>query len=115
MITTIQPSDTSKDNTAYWYEHFKKFQQSNLSKTNYSKQHHLVIHQFMYWSRKFEVTLANQDKPSDNDFVAVKMQPELRVQPNNVLCTLEIGSYGRLLIHDVSALKSILMLLESRS
>ena len=119
MNTMTQPLDVSieKDST-YWYKQFQKFQKSGLSKTAYSKQHSLVKHKFMYWSRKFEVALTKQvkkGKESHSDFVAVKMKPVLSASPINVLCTLEIGPHSRLLIHDLSALKTIVTLLESNS
>jgi hypothetical protein len=109
-----QPLEIPVEKSSYWYKHFQKFQQSGLSKTAYSNQYQLVKPQFMYWSKKFEVALAKENKKSNSDFVAVQIKQE-EIEPIDVLCTLEFGSHRRLLIHSVSALKSILTLLESGS
>ena len=55
-------------NKNQWKAHVEACNGSGLSKSKYAKQHDLVYHNFIYWSKKLA------KKPA-NDFVAVTVKP----------------------------------------
>lgn len=99
--------------TINWYDHFLNFKKSGLSKAAYAKQNNIIKHRFIYWCRKFEVREPKKSVKSSakNNFVALKVKSTVAF-PVEILCTLEIDSRSKILVHDLSALKTILASLE---
>lgn len=108
MENQTQSTESRLKDKAVWHKHYQQYKQSGLSKTVYSQQHNLVLHQFMYWSRKFDDAAIQQNIKTENTFLPVKIKPTLDSNAGNVLCSLELSENKRLLIHDLSALRFIL-------
>ncbi len=52
----------------FWKQHITDWQANNMSQSEYCRQHHLSVHRFTYWKRKF--------KPSpDQSFIELKLPP----------------------------------------
>jgi hypothetical protein len=94
----------------YWYQHFQNYQRSNLSKSAYVREHKISKNRFMYWSRKFELASPSSNQDVSDGFVAVKMKSESSKKLNPILCTMQLGDH-QILIHDITALSSIIQLL----
>ena len=102
--------ENSVENEAFWKLHFKQFKRSRLSKTAYARNHHLVLHRFMYWSRKFETMKPVTHSVDHQDFIPVQLPTKAArdTPPPQILCTLRLTNGQQLLIHDESALKTCL-------
>lgn len=94
---------------AHWQDHVKAFNKTGLSKKQYSKKHHLVYSQFVYWSRKI-------DSDTSEGFIPVTITPKANNSPvlnsnSASLSVIEFPSGARLVIQSPDILPSLSSLL----
>ena len=84
----------------FWEEKINQFKKTDISGKEFCRQQSLNYHRFQYWNQKLKSS-AN----ADNSLIAIKT----RLAPSTeVICTLEISSRHKLLIHDLCVLPHIL-------
>ena len=86
------------EGASFWEPHIKQFTISHLSRKAYCQEKALNYDRFQYWYHKF--------KKIDNNFIAVKIKPSN--DRKQALCTLELSSGHRLMIHDYATLDFLL-------
>jgi hypothetical protein len=71
---TISPPESTAEH--YWQTHFKRWQESGLTQSDYCRQAELSRHRFKYWRRKLEPASVNRRKKKrENGFVPVQVRP----------------------------------------
>ena len=100
--TALSPRVTSKQ---FWHKHYLAFLGSNLSKMAYTKQHKLTYYNFIYWCHKFENK--KNEKKFATSFLPIQIESH-SLKNANAIGILELGNNKRLLIHDLSVLKTLL-------
>jgi len=108
--TPIDSPANTVENEAYWKHHFEQFKLSRMTKAAYARHHTLVLHRFMYWSRKFEALESSVTDASQGDFIPIHLRSRGRrdVSQPPVLCTIEFTNGHRLLFHEELALTTCL-------
>jgi len=105
MPVTNKPQKTTPaplhENEAFWKDHIKRYQTSQLSRAAYCRLHHVSYDNLGYWLRK----QSKQAAP----LVAVQLKKEDDLP---VLCSIKLRNGQLLQIHDQGLL---LMLLEKLS
>lgn len=91
-----QPAIESKE---YWEQQLEQLKLSGLTRAKYCKENDVNYDRFGYWLTKL--------RPMSSEFVPVHVHSSSQGQPQNTLCTLEIGKH-MLQIHDASVLPIIL-------
>lgn len=106
-------TEGKKGTTEFWQDHYDAFQSSGLSRASYSRQHQLDYHQFSYWCRKINQVAPGDDSASDaTNFLPVHIHTEQQSDTNlKALCTLELNTHCRLLIHTPVAIETVVQLL----
>ncbi len=100
-------SKTPSRQTIYWRNHYDTFRNSELSRADYCRVNGLSYDNCAYWFRKFEFERPSKPLP-ETGFSSVTLSAPPFSSSNETLCTLELGFERRLLIHDVSVLKTLL-------
>jgi hypothetical protein len=71
---TISPSESTTEQ--YWQKHFKYWQESGLTQSDYCRQAELSRHRFKYWRRKLEpASVPRRNKKRETGFVPVQVRP----------------------------------------
>ena len=110
---SFTPADNQESpvkSKSFWKNHFEQFKLSNLNKSAYARTHGLVIHRFMYWSRKLEEAGKLEASQINDGFIPVHIKPASLSSDTmrQVLCTLELANGHQLFIHTEAAIKACL-------
>jgi len=108
-------NESNNGSEVFWREHYEAFQASGLSRAKYCRQHHLVYHRFLYWYHKFNlahVTTGDDSSSASSKFLPIHIHSGQQSDSDaKALCTLELGTHQRLLIHTPAAIERVLQVL----
>lgn len=52
----------------FWKQHVEAWQSGHLTQAGYCREHHLIVHRFIYWKQKFK-------SGTDQSFIELKFPP----------------------------------------
>ena len=99
---------------SYWKQHIDSWQDTDLTQTEYCRQHNLKHHQLVYWKKRFLKT------ETDVSFVPVKLEDllDIPVQPDRAALCLVIDNHFKIEIRhgfDAQLLRQLIFALRGLS
>ncbi len=101
----------NKEISKYWLNHIKAQKASKLSKTEYSRQNNLAVHQYLYWCLKKE-KLDQANKKAKPNFLPITVAGD--IQTEQLYCTIEYPQGIRLQVQSKDVLEMLPKLLRKK-
>lgn len=89
------------ENQEFWLHHLNQWQESNLSRAAYCRQHQLNYERFQYWFKK-------QSKNTQPKLIAVTSKEPIQTIPEETFCRLILNNGNRLDINSQVAFSQLL-------
>jgi len=60
MDSSNSHKEQLEEKRRFWKQHIEDWQAGDINQTQYCREHHLAVHRFTYWKKKFQIPETSQ-------------------------------------------------------